>query len=409
MNIQTTISRKLTRIPAFLRKRIYFDLFLKFKRFLLIIGDHSRPFAACFFIFLVSASTVHAGVVSLTGAEILKLRNLVASSPDAAQWAVSIENKAAKNLGETPNPISNIESAGKLKGSEEKTRTQEALKDVSRLKSIEWAYVLTGQKQYQQKAGDYLTAWAGTCQPPKNPIDGTNLETFIETYDLIRPQMNASDQQLVDNWLKAVIDTLFESDKAAKDTHGNNWQAHRLKIIGMAAFVLGDQDTQQRVLDALKALMDVNLNADGTTYDFLERDALHYHVYDLEPMIRLAMIYQRAQNLDLYHWKTDKGASIAQCVAFLVPYAKGEKIHPEWVHTKIQFDIQRGLNGEKGYISGENFDPKNSQKCLELAQFFEPNLKTLVGSLTDKLESPYPSFQVLINEVTRPTMGQPKP
>jgi hypothetical protein len=165
---------------------------------------------------------------------------------------------------------------------------------------------------------------------------------------------------------------------------------------------------EQRVLAAYQTLLNANLNPDGTTFDFLERDALHYHVYDLEPMIRTAMLYQRAQNLDLYHWKTDNGTSIAECVTFLIPYAKGEKTHAEYVTTKVKFDIQRAQNHEKGHGIGEVFEPKAAEKCLELAQYFEPDLKPLVGSLTDTPDSAYPSFQILINEETRPQKAQVK-
>jgi hypothetical protein len=366
---------------------------------------YSLVFTVCWFY----AATLHAGVVSLTSPEMSKLRDLTASSSDAAQWARLIEQKADEALEKTPHPVEDIQSAGKLKGTPEKIRTERALDDLSDLKNLEWAYAITWQTSYLYKAEDYVTAWAKTCRPPENPIDATNLETLIETYDLIRSQMNPSDQQVVNDWLKSVIDTLFASEDPTKNNHRNNWQAHRLKIISMAAFVLGDQETEQRALAELKTLMESNLNADGTTYDFLERDALHYHVYDLEPLIRTAILYQRAQNLDLYYWKTTQGSSIANCVAFLIPYADKEKTHPEWVHTTVQFDIQRGQNHEKGYTAGENFDPQKAQKCLELAQFFEPKLKTLVGTLAENPNSSYPSFQILINEVARPEVISPKP
>jgi hypothetical protein len=355
------------------------------------------------------ALPLHAGVVSFTDAEILNIRSLVAASPDAARWSTSLVNNAKNAMSAAPNPIENIQTAGKLKGSAEKNLTEEALKDFYRLKNIEWAYLFTGDQSYEQKAVEYVLAWAKTCRPPENPIDGTNLETLIETYDLIRPQMDPAGQQVVDEWLKSVIDTLFNSDIPTKGTHTNNWQAHRLKIIAMAAFTLRDTVTEQRVLEAFKTLLNANLNADGTTLDFLERDALHYHVYDLEPMIRTAMLYQRAQSLDLYHWNTDKGASVAQCVAFLIPYAKGEKTHAEYVHTTVKFDLQRAQNHEKGHGIGEAFEPKASLKCLELAQFFEPKLTPLVGSLTNTPDSAYPTLQILINEAARPQPVVTKP
>ena len=206
-----------------------------------------------------------------------------------------------------PHPVEDIQSAGKLKGSAEKVRTEKALDDFRDLKNLEWAYVLTGQKPYGQKAEDYVMAWAKTCRPPDNPIDATNLETLVETYDLIRPHIDAASRQLVDDWLKSVIGTLFASDDLSKNNHRDNWQAHRLKIISMAAFAMGDQATEQRALGELKTLMESNLNPDGSTYDFLERDALHYHVYDLEPLIRTAILYQRGENLDLYHREDNSG------------------------------------------------------------------------------------------------------
>jgi len=334
---------------------------------------------------------------------------LVQSSPDAAVWAQKMEKTAEGALGLAPNPIDHIQTAGQLKGSAEKTRTEEALKDIYRLKALEWAFVFTGQKDMEQKAQGYLLAWAKTCQPPENPIDGTNLETFIETYDLVRPDMAPGDQRVMDGWLKNIAQTLLASDDVHKKNHINNWQAHRLKIVGMAAFTLGDAGLEKQVLDELKSLMQTNLNADGTTYDFLERDALHYHVYDLEPMIRLAMVYSRAQNLDLYHWKTDNGASIAQCVAFLLPFAEGQKTHAEYVNTQVEFDRKRAWNHEKGHGIGEAFDPKAALHCLELAEFYDPSLKGLVATLAGKPEDRYPTLQILANDVTRPVTTTSKP
>ncbi len=361
-----------------------------------------KKFILILLVWVSGTTFLQAGAVSLTPAEINRIQALIKTSPGAAQWAKSLEKSAEGNLTQTPHPIDRIQTAGQLKGSDTKTRTEEALKDIYRLKTLEWAFVFTGRENFERKAQDYVLSWAKTCQPPENPIDATNLETLIETYDLIRADVAPADQALVDGWLRKVTQTLIASDDPRKKTHINNWQAHRLKIIGMAAFTLGDPALEQQVLDSFKTLLQANLNGDGTTYDFLERDALHYHIYDLEPMIRLAMVYQRAQNLDLYHWKTDNGASMAQCVAFLLPYAKGEKTHAEYVHTQVKFDIQRAQNHEKGHGIGEPFDPKAAQKCLELAQYYQPELKSLVGQLTGKPDSVYPSLQVLLNEMIRP-------
>ncbi|HTC21484.1 MAG TPA: alginate lyase family protein [bacterium] len=366
--------------------------------------------ATCYMstLFLVWAGTLYAGPVSLTDGDILRLRNLERSSPQSAPWVQSIESQAQEALGLTPNPISQIQTAGKLKGSGEKTQTEEALRDMPRLKALGLAYALTGREDYRFKAGAFITAWAKTCQPPENPIDATNLEPLLETYDLIRNQMDPGNRKLTDDWVRSVAQTLLASDNPSKGTHWNNWQAHRLKIVGLSAFLLGDSDLEKTVLENLRALLNKNLNPDGTTLDFLERDALHYQVYDLEPLIRTAILLQRAGNPDLYHWKTDRGASLSQCVAFVVPFAEGEKTHAEYVHTTVKFDIQRAQNNEKGHAIGADFPPQGALKCLELAQFFQPELKSVVGTLAGKPDADYPTLQVLLNEATR-TLPSPTP
>ena len=40
---------------------------------------------------------------------------------------------------------------------------------------------------------------------------------------------------------------------------------------------------------AIKKQIAANLRPDGSSLDFHERDALHYHCYDLEPLLTLAI------------------------------------------------------------------------------------------------------------------------
>jgi len=351
---------------------------------------------------LAAAPSSWAGVASLTDEDVLRLRALVQSLPEAAQWAQGIEKQADQALNDIPHPVAQIQTAGKLQGSSEKTQTQEALKDMPRLQSEALAYVLTGREEYLQQAQAYILSWSRTCQPPDNPIDATNLEPLFVAYDIVRLHFLAENRDPIDQWVRSVAQTLASSDDPKKGTYWNNWKSHRLKIIGLAAFTLNDATLEKWTLDALKALLERNLNADGTTLDFLERDALHYQVYDLEPLLTTAILYQRAQGLDLYDLKTSNGSSLRQCVAFVVPFAKGDKTHAEYVHTKVKFDLQRAQNHEKGHGIGEPFDPKAALKCLALAQYFQPDLKPLVGQLAGKPEAAYPTLQILLNDVTHP-------
>jgi hypothetical protein len=269
-----------------------------------------------------------------------------------------------------------------------------------RMQSLTLAYALTGETGYLNKAVVYLKAWAQTCRPPEGPIDATFLEPLLEAYDLIRPQTDPADRKILDDWVRLAAATLIHSDDPKRDIHKNNWQAHRLKIIAMAAFILNDSDMEKQTLDSLKDFLQGNLNPDGTTLDFHLRDALHYQLYDLEPLIRTAMIYQRAQSMDIYDWKTDQGASVSQCVAFVIPFATGEKTHTEFAHSTVTFDRQRAANGEAEYKE-HNFAPRQALRCVELAQFFQPELKSLAGTLCGKPDWAYPTLQILLNEAMR--------
>jgi tetratricopeptide (TPR) repeat protein len=291
--------------------------------------------------------------------------------------------------------------AGVLQGSDEKTKTQGAIKDLQYLRALGLAYALTDDVRYLNQGVTYLTAWAQTCQPTEDPIDATTLEPLLESYELLRPRMEETDRKTVDEWVKSVAYTLRDSDNPRKGSHWNNHQTHRLKTIAMVAFLLNDSDLEKQTLDSLKILMEKNLNPDGTTLDFLQRDALHYHFYDLQAFIRIAILYQRGMDVDLFHLPTGQGASVSQCLAFGLPYARGEKTHAEFVNSTVIFDAQRGANGESTYISGSAYQPKDALHCLELAQYYEPELTPLVGNLAEKPGSAYPTWRVLLNEAMR--------
>lgn len=359
---------------------------------------------ACFF-FVVPF--LHAGVVSLTDAEILRLQALVQASPEGLAWKKIILYQADLALKHDPDPVSQIQIEGKLEGNVEKNESMEAVKDMPRIQYLALAYALTGEAGYLNKASVYLTAWANTCQPPQasGSIDGAINATFLEPllygYDLIRPKMNDADRNTLDDWIRSIAQTLLSTDNPTNPMHRNNHEAHRLKTIVQIAFILNDKGLEQQVLESLKNYMGGNLNQDGTTLDFIERDALHYHVYDLSPLALAAILYQRGLNIDLYNYKTDKGASVSQCVAFVLPYARGEKNHSEFVNTSVSFDVQRGANGEKAYGAGAQWNRKESIPCLECSQYFQPELNAILGSLESKPGSVYPTLQCLLNEAMR--------
>jgi tetratricopeptide (TPR) repeat protein len=353
----------------------------------------------CFFLSI--SSSLYAGVASLTDTEVLRLKALVQSSPEGRTWMKVIIQHAQEGLALPPHPIDQMEVEGQLEGSQAKTQSVDAKKDFQRLQYLGLAYALTADERYLNQAAAYLTAWAKTCLPPSNPINATQFESFLTTYDLLRPHMTGPDKKTLDDWLDSTADALRRADNPTKLTHTNNHHAHLLKTVAQVAFILDDKDLEDETLKALKAYLEINLNDDGTTLDFEQRDALHYHVYDLAPLALAAILYQRGRQEDLYNYNTFKGASVSQCVAFVLPYAKGEKTHAEFVNSTVAFDLRRGNNGEAAYIPGHDFIHKEAIPCLEMSQYFQPELRGLVGTLVNKPGSAYPTLQCLLNEAMR--------
>jgi hypothetical protein len=181
----------------------------------------------------------------------------------------------------------------------------------------------------------------------------------------------------------------------------NNWNSHRLKLVGLIGFVLRDRQFIQTAIGGFHEQIAADLQPDGSSFDFHERDALHYHCYTLEPLLVLAIAAHQNGIQGLYQYAAPNGASLAKSVAFLLPFAEGKRKHPEFVNSKVDFDRRRDAAGQNGYQSGTPFDPKDARRSFELASFFEPQLGELAAQLASKPQRRFATWQAVLNEVGR--------
>jgi hypothetical protein len=133
---------------------------------------------------------------------------------------------------------------------------------------------------------------------------------------------------------------------------------------------------------------------------FGERDALHYHIYTLEPLITLATVLKRATGKDFYHYSSPSGASVSKSIAFLIPFVNGEKLHPEFVNSKVAFDKKRADNKEAGYQIGAPFKKMTGVPVLIKASYFDASSRSAVRSVLNSSVT-YPTWQSVINAVRR--------
>jgi hypothetical protein len=346
--------------------------------------------------------------VSLDSKEIstLRIRTDIDESPPYAYKKAfePIWVAAQKALTEQPNPIEKITSQGLLEGNPAKTASLKAVEDCYKVYSLAFCYRLFKQDRYLYKATEFLTAWAKTNKATGDPIDETKLEDMVTGYDLVRNNLSAENRTLIDLWFDSIADSEVNSvsAKPGKGTAINNWNSHRIKMITLIAYTLHADKYDTYITTELEKQLAINLNADGTTHDFVERDAFHYHTYDIEPLLTTCIVLYRATGKNYFDYQTPNGASIKKCSDFMIPYMNGEKTHGEFVKSTVPFDKKRAENHEKGYEAGTLFEPKSGIYLLSLAAYFDPSYITTIKQAAK--DQQYFNWQLALNAVRK----QPK-
>ncbi|WP_225210028.1 alginate lyase family protein [Xanthomonas bonasiae] len=303
---------------------------------------------------------------------------------DAAAAQLRLADAA---LRDTAHPIAVLSTAGRLKGDPVKASTEASLGDMRKIQALAVAYDLTSQERYAKKAGDYLGRWAAVNQPTGQPIDETGLEPAIFAYRIVRKSLPTGTRDDVDDWMRRIARAEIASRDPKRKTATNNWHSHRLKTVGLIGIALDDGALIAYARDGFKQQIGDNLRPDGQSIDFIERDALSYHVYDLRPLVTLALAFSERGD-DLYHWQARNGASLAHSVQWLLPYLRGEKAHAEFVGSDVAFDKARSRNGEAGHVVGSAYAPRDALPLLALTAAYDPDsarLATQLGGSTADL------------------------
>ena len=338
--------------------------------------------------------------VGLSKDEIKQLKQWVNTDAVTGKIVNGFYKKAKAALNENPHPRDTIVSEGHLATHPDKIASVQAMQDFTKIYALAITYQLKEEKEYLDKAIGFLKAWATVNQPLGNPINDTKLDKVFAAYDMLRSGISEADKTIIDSWLSTMAEAEMQSAKKGKATSMNNWHSHRLKVVGEIGFLLNNKKYQDFATNGLLKQIDTNLNKDGSSWDFLERDALHYHAYDLEPKLTLAIIIKRATGANDFTYVSPKGSSIKKSVDWFVPYLTGEKAHAEYVNSKVAFDLARAKNKEKGFEIGGSFDPANGLNTLSLAAWFDSNYINTI-KLIQKKENDFADWQLVLNKLMR--------
>ncbi|MGH7212315.1 MAG: alginate lyase family protein, partial [Acetobacteraceae bacterium] len=236
------------------------------------------------------------------------------------------------------------------------------------------------------KAKSALLAWARVYRPSGNPIDERFFAPMLQAADLLVPVLPSAPARRLLAWVRAFAtagDAFYASRPPADTARSNNWMAARLLVRALAATVCDDRALQAGTRDLLDAFAarnfvpDAGGRIDGETFDFMQRDALEYHVTDLWFLTQIALF---APAIVAPHAR----ALILDGLRFLKPFYLGERRHVEFVHTTVAFDIKRrDEDTNNPAFQNQPWDPAQARPLLRLARLVFPEVRAWTGDVVD--------------------------
>jgi len=312
----------------------------------------------------------------------------IVSSVDNNKQAATVKllARASLQLTRTPQPMVRLHTEGTIPHQGIYDQSVSAARDFPLMRDAALAWRLSGDRRYAEQVDAFLRDWTAVYVPSYNPIDETKFDAFIEAYRLTQNALSPETRKAAQAFLRTLAEGYIERSKTHSDgrksaqsaTWVNNWQSHRIKIMALSAAALEDRVLMDEVHKLFLQQIAANVGLDGSVKDFADRDALHYVVYDLEPLTLAALAAQTFGD-DWLHDKASNGASLADAIEWLLPYANGTKTHEEFVHTHVVFDKKRADAGVPGF-SGQ-WNPKSAKTLFWQAAQLDFSYRPLAEKL----------------------------
>lgn len=325
----------------------------------------------------------------LKASEAAEISSIVAAGAFAESYK-SLMSDADALLGDHPNPLEVIIYEGHVSNHPDRLNSVKHLRDMTKIYKLTWACFVSGKSKFGTKAIEFVEAWAKKYKASGNDVNDNKMLTCMLAYRLLKKQMSELQTITIGRWIKTIGDA---QKKKWKDKGGNR-AAKRLKLIYFAAYLDDDQGRIDWVQEKIQVVWNATLYENGQTHDFRKRDAVHYHMSSIVEFLQIAQI-GRLTGRDHYNQKADNGGSIARAIDFVIPFIKGEKIHPEWVNSSVKLDHQRWQAGDPYYRPGKPWDPWEAYESLLLASAFDNSLHHWAEKLRQGKNKPLPWLAVL--------------
>ncbi len=246
-------------------------------------------------------------------------------------------------------PVETIHSAGVTdKSSPELLQSRRAFQDADNFVLLALAFKLTGKGAYREAARDILNAWAHVNKPTGNPVDEVRLQTFLWGIDLMGAEVESAP---VKEWLTR-WQAADRNWKFGPNTETNNHKTHHLATLLMLDRALGRTDDYERDLQDADRQLKANLSsADGKSLDCEQRDAMHYHIFDLESWIEIGLVTGRY------------GPNLDRAFSFFEKNMREHPEHLEFQNSSAPIDAKRAAGGFD-YAKPQPYDMKKAARAI---------------------------------------------
>ena len=218
-----------------------------------------------------------------------------------------------------------------------------AIKTPADLQTLAYVWRYTNRPHIRDALQRYLLIYMRDTGPSGNPLQDGYAHPAMIAAQQARGLFSPADQRLIDARLLEYVTAM--RDWRQRNARNDNWAAWAVATAGLAALAADNEAGLQWAAREARLIMDASLRADGSSEDFHHRDSLAYHMYLLTPLLTLAQAL-KVRQIDLYAYKSVRGASLPQALSFMLPFAQGRAQHLEFVNSRYEPD-KTTLHGDK--------------------------------------------------------------
>ena len=230
-------------------------------------------------------------------------------------------------------------------------------KTIWAVRELAYAYFLSGEEKYAERAAAFLKTWFLDPETRMNPnlnfaqaipgrvkgrgtgiIDTATLVEIVDAVGLLEgsPVWTDADTKGMEEWFGAYLDWLLTSKNGRNEAHHkNNHGTYYDTQVACYALFVGKPEIARKVLEEAKEQRIASqVEPDGSQPHELRRTrSFGYSIMNLNGLMRLARLGEHV-GVDLWNYRTDDGRSIRAALDYVAPYADPAK-EKDWGHKLL--------------------------------------------------------------------------